>query len=159
MKTRSTSIAMTSLLLAAALALGGCVSFQLQVPSRFLVVEHEGNTLKALTPDESKIQVRDFADDTFGSLAFWQEALTGDLVKSRGYRLVSEAPVVDGDGRAGVSFVLETTLSGRVVREFMAVFVVPGTWANTIRVLEFVADKDAFDAEVDGVKAALKTLR
>ena len=157
MNTRT--ISLTSLLLAAVAFGGGCVSFQLQVPQRLLVVEHEGNTLKALTPDESKIQVRDFDDDTFGTLAFWKEALTNDLVKSRGYRLVSEAPVVDGAGRAGASFVLETTLGGRVVRELMAVFVVPGTCANTIRVLEFVADKEPFDAEVEGVKASLVTLR
>jgi hypothetical protein len=157
MNTRTMSL--TSLLLAVLVAFGGCVSFQLQVPQRFLVVEHEGSTLKALTPDESKIWVRDFDDSSFGTLAFWQEALTGDLVKSRGYRLVSEAPVVDGAGRTGTSFVLETTLGGRVVRELMAVFVVPGMCANTIRVLEFVADKEAFDAEVEGVKASLKTLR
>lgn len=157
MNTRTMSL--TSLLLAAVALGAGCVSFQLQVPQRFLVVEHEGKTLKALTPDESKIWVRDFDDDTFGSLAFWKEALTGDLVKSRGYRLVSEAAVVDGAGRTGASFVLETTLGGRVVRELLAVFVVPGTCANTIRVLEFVADKDAFDAEVGGVTASLTTLR
>lgn len=157
MNTRTMSL--TSLLLAAVAFSGSCVSFQLQVPQRFLVVEHEGRTLKALTPDESKIWVRDFDDDTFGSLAFWKEALTGDLVKSRGYRLVSEAPVVDGAGRAGASLVLETTLGGRVVRELMAVFVVPGTCANTIRVLEFVADKEAFEAELAGVQASLSTMR
>ncbi len=157
MNTRTVS--MTSLLLAALLTINGCVSFHLQVPQRFLIVEHDGNMLKALTPDESKIWVRDFDDDSFGSLVFWQEALTADLVKSRGYRLVSEAPVVDGAGRPGASFVLETTLGGRVVRELMAVFIVPGTFANTIRVLEFVADKDAFDAEVEGVRNSITTLR
>ena len=54
--------------------------------------------------------------------------------------------------------VLETTLSGRPVRELLAVFVVPGWWSNTIRVVEYVADKEAFTTEVEGVRTSLGTL-
>jgi len=143
------------------LALGvsgsGC-TIAMVVPDRFLVVQDEWGSKRALTPEESKLWVREFDDDSKGTLAFWSEALKADLIKSRGYTLVEEATVKDANGRAGMSMVLETTLSGRPVREFLAVFVVPGWFSNTIRVVEYVADKDAFTTEVEGVRTSLGTL-
>jgi len=137
----------------------GCATLQMDVPDRFLVIEEEGDSLKAMTPEESKIWVRDFDDDTFGSLTFWRDAVKGDLLKGRGYTLVEETSVKDGYGNDGVALVVETTLSGRPVKELLAVFIVPGWFSNTIRVAEFVADKAAFDTELAGVKSSLSTLR
>lgn len=137
----------------------GCATLQMDVPEHFLVIEEYGDSLKALTPDESKIWVRDFNDDTRGSLTFWRDAVKGDLLKGRGYTLIEETSVKDGLGNDGVALVVETTLSGRPIKELMAVFIVPGWFSNRIRVTEFVADKAAFDAEIAGVKTALSTLR
>lgn len=142
-----------------AVATVGCATLQMDVPDRFLVIEEEGDSLKAMTPEESKIWVRDFDDDTFGSLTFWRDAVKGDLLKGRGYTLIEESSVKDGLGNEGIALVVETTLSGRPVKELLAVFIVPGWFSNTIRVAEFVADKAAFDGEVAGVKTALSTLR
>ena len=100
---------------------GGCATLQMDVPDRFLVIKEEGDSLKAMTPEESRLWVRDFNDDTRGSLTFWRDALRGDLLKGRGYT--------------------------------------PGWFSNTIRVAEFVADKEAFDAEVAGIRTALSTLK
>ncbi len=139
-----------------AACLAGCLT--MQVPERFIVIERGPGLLKALTPEESRIWVRDFDDDTQASIAFWKDALKADLLKNRGYTLVKESPVQDGAGRQGMALTLEATLGGRPVRELMAVFVIPGFLSNTIRVAEFVTDKEAFDAEVAGVAQALTTL-
>jgi hypothetical protein len=136
----------------------GC-ALTMDVPDRFLIVENEWGSLRALTPEESKLWVREFGDDSKGSLTFWRDALKGDLIAGRGYTLIDEGPITDGDGREGVALTLETTLSGRPVRELMAVFVVPGFFENTIRVAEYVTDKATFDGEVAGVRAAISTLR
>lgn len=149
-----------SLLLASLLAasLGaGCIT--MQVPERFLVVEQGPSVLRALTPEESKIWVRDFEDDTKASLAFWKDAVKADLIQNRGYTLVEEGVVKDGDGHDGVAMMLEATLGGRPVRELLGVFVIPGIFSNTVRVAEFVADKEAFDREVAGVRTSLATLK
>jgi hypothetical protein len=131
----------------------------MQVPERFLVIERGPGVLRALTPEESKIWVRDFDDDTKGSATFWKDALKADLIKNRGYTLINEAELSDGGGHKGIVLTLEATLGGRPVRELMGVFVIPGMFSNTIRVAEYVADKEAFDAEVEGVKQGLTTLR
>lgn len=149
----------SSLVVVAAVGLGAGCTTTIQVPDRFLVTENWCGELRALTPEESKLWIREFTDEDKGSLAFWGEALKADLVKSRGYTLIESVPVKDAAGREGLSLVLETTLSGRPVRELMAVFVLPGWFDNTIRVVEYVADKETFAGEVDGVRASLGTLR
>ena len=144
-------------LLCAVASSTACVS--MQVPERFLVVERDCGSLRALTPEESKLWVRDFDDDTKAALPFWKDALKADLIENRGYTLIEEGAINDGAGHEGITMTLEVTLSGRPVREQLSVFVLPGMFGNTVRVVEYVADKDAFDKEVTGVKAAIATLR
>jgi hypothetical protein len=145
-----------ALALAAATALSSaCVT--MQVPKDFLVVA-DGDQLKAITPDEVKLWVRDFEDPDRGELAFWQEALKNDFVENRGYVLIEEAPIKDGVGTAGASFVFETTLQGRPTRELVAVFVYDDLFAGRVRVVELVAERARFDEVVGEVRAAIATL-
>lgn len=153
-----TSLVLMASMLMASLGVGGCVT-TMTPPERFLIVDQEEGSLRALTPEDSKIIVREFSDDSRGSLAFWGDALKADLLKNRGYLLIEESTIVDDDGHQGLQFVLETTLSGQVVRELMAVYVLEGFWDNTIRVAEFVADQEAFDAEMPAVRTAFTTIR
>ncbi len=146
-----------SALLVVVAGLGGCLT--MQVPERFLVVDRSAGSLRALTPEESKILVRTFDDDTKASLSFWKDAVKADLIDNRGYTLINESETQDGDGHTGILMTLEATLGGRPVRELLAVFVIPGLFDNEIRVAEYVADKEAFDAEVAGVKTAFTTLQ
>lgn len=147
----------TTLALVLALAGGACVS--LEPPARFLVTDRSGDQLKAITPEESKLWVRRFDDEDKGGLEFWRDALKGDLKDNRGYLLLGEAPATDGTGAAGHSMMLETMVNGRPVRELIAVFVRPGLMGDSIWVVEYVAPKDVFDNEVEGVRASLSTLR
>lgn len=147
----------TTLALVLALAGGACVS--LEPPARFLVTDRSGDQLKAITPEESKLWVRRFDDEDKGGLEFWRDALKGDLKDNRGYLLLGEAPATDGTGAAGHSMTLETMVNGRPVRELIAVFVRPGLLGDSIWVVEYVAPKDVFDNEVEGVRASLSTLR
>ena len=147
----------TTLALVLALAGGACVS--LEPPARFLVTDRSGDQLKAITPEESKLWVRRFDDEDKGGLEFWRDALKGDLKDNRGYLLLGEAPATDGTGAAGHSMTLETMVNGRPVRELIAVFVRPGLMGDSIWVVEYVAPKDVFDNEVEGVRASLSTLR
>lgn len=147
----------TTLALVLVLVGGACVS--LEPPARFLVTDRSGDQLKAITPEESKLWVRRFDDEDKGGLEFWKDALKGDLKDNRGYLLLGEAPATDGTGAAGHSMMLETMVNGRPVRELIAVFVRPGLMGDSIWVVEYVAPKDVFDNEVEGVRASLSTLR
>ncbi|HEY1100305.1 MAG TPA: hypothetical protein VGF99_15310, partial [Myxococcota bacterium] len=120
----------------------GCATITMTPPERFLVVEEECDSLKAMTPEESKIHVRDFDDDTRGSLTFWRDAVKADLMKQRGYLLLDESAVKDGLGNEGIALTMESTIGGRTVKELLAVFIIEGWFSNTIRVAEFVADKE-----------------
>lgn len=128
-------------------------------PERFLVVDEGGDFMKAITPEESKLWLRDFPDADQGGLAFWRDALKADLKDNRGYVIISEAEVKDGAGTPGHEFVLESTVNGRTVRELLALFVYAGWFEDTIRVVEYVAEKDAFEKEVAGVRTSLGTIQ
>lgn len=147
-----------TLSLVAVLALASCATI-MDPPERFLVVDEGGDFVKAITPEESKLWLRDFADDDRGGLAFWRDALLKDLKDNRGYVLVSEAPAKDSAGTPGHELVLESTVNGRTVRELLALFVYEGLFGDTIRVVEYVAEKDTFDKEVAAVRASLTTIR
>jgi hypothetical protein len=147
---------------AAALALlaltssAACVS--ITPPPRFLVVDEGCTDLKAVTPEDSRLWVRAFDDDDRGGLAFWQDALKEDLTKNRGYVVVSEGDTT-ASGVKGREYVLETTVNGRPVRELLSLFVTSGWFSDTVHVIEYVADKDAFDSELPGVRAAVQSYR
>jgi hypothetical protein len=128
-------------------------------PERFLVVDEGGDYLKAITPEESKLWLRDFPDADKGGLAFWRDALKADLKDNRGYIVISEGDVKDGAGTPGHELVLESTVNGRTVRELLALFVYAGWFDDTIRVVEYVAEKDTFEKEVAGVRASLSTIQ
>ena len=142
---------------ALAVSASSCLTYQ--APARFLVVDKGGGEIKAITPEESKLWVRSFSDADHGGLAFWADALRADLKTNRGYMIVSEADVKDADGNAGKEIVLESTVNGQPVRELLAVFVHPGWMSDSLRVLEYVAPKAAFDKEVDGVRASEASLK
>ncbi len=145
-------------LLSASLGLlSSCVS--MQVPERFLVTTRGADELKAITPEETKLWLREFNDPDRGDLAFWSEALRRDLVENRGYTLLSEGKIEDAGGNVGTELVLEATIQGRAVRELLALFVFPGAFDNRIRVVELVGEKEPFEAALDEVRASIKTLK
>ena len=144
-------------LLAAVVAASGCIS--MAVPERFLILDRSPSQLRATTPEESKIWVREFDDDTKASLAFWKDALKADFEKNRGYTLMGEASAKDGAGHEGFEMIWEATLGGRAVREMISVFVVPGLLCNTVRVVEYVADVETFAKEVETVRRSVSTVQ
>lgn len=140
------------------LALASCATL-IDAPERFLVVDDGGSFVKAITPEESKLWLRDFPDDDRGGLAFWRDALKADLQDNRGYVVVSEGVAQDSAGTPGHELVLESTVNGRTVRELLVVFVYAGWFSDTIRVVEYVAEKDTFETEVASVRASVNTIR
>jgi hypothetical protein len=140
-----------------ALSTSACISMQL--PSEFLLIDRSMSQLKAINPDEDKLWVRDFTDPDRGDLNFWRQTLKNDLTQNRGYVLLDEAAIKDGNGVQGVTFVVETTHQGRPMRELIAVFVYPGLLEQRIRVVELNAEKARFDVLVDEVRAAIATLQ
>jgi hypothetical protein len=155
---RAPSLAFLLAVIFAAAVAGASACTTMTPPERFLVVHEGGSELKAITPEESKLWLRDFDDDDRGGLAFWVDALRKDFKDNRGYVILSEAEVKDAGGTPGHEIVLETTIHGRPVRELLALFVYGGLWGDTIRVVEYVAEKEAFDKEVDAVRKSLATI-
>jgi hypothetical protein len=139
----------------AAGTLTSCLS--IQAPS-FHVLEEGTDSLKAMTPDDARLWVREFGDSTKGNLSFWSQALRNDLVSNRGYTLIEERKVKDADGHDGAEMLFEVTAGGRAQRYIVALYVFEGLFSNTIRVAEYVAPKelqDKYEAEVRKAFAAI----
>jgi hypothetical protein len=142
--------------LALAFLLEGCIS--MEVPGHFLVLEEGTSEFKAVSPAEARIWVREFGDSNKGDLSFWSEVLKNDLVKNRGYTLLEEGKAKDGDGDGGLELVFEVTVGGAAQRYLVDLFVLEGWLSNTIVVVEFVAPKEVFEKDLDGVRKAVATL-
>jgi hypothetical protein len=139
----------------AAGSLSSCLS--IEAPS-FLVLESGTDSLKAMTPEDARIWVREFDDPSQGDLGFWTQALRNDLVSNRGYTLLEERKVKDADGEEGVEMHFEVTAGGRAQRYIAALYVFEGLFSNTIRVAEYVAPRELhgkYEAEVRKAFAAI----
>ena len=64
-----------------------------------------------------------FSSDPSSTINTFREALKNDLVKNRGYTLLSEGTITDGTGAQGAEMVLEATVDGRAYKELVALFV------------------------------------
>jgi hypothetical protein len=148
-----------SLLLCVGVAVAASSCVTMETPKTFLVIDRGTAELKATTPDDDRLWVRTFDDDVKGDLSFWRDALKNDLVKNRGYTLLSEGTATDASGAQGAELVLEATVDGRAYQELVALFVYEGALGNTIRVVEFVAEKDRFAAQLDDVRASVRTMK
>ncbi len=128
----------------------------------FLVVKRDAAEVKAITPDASKLWVRQFAVPKRGSLEFWSKALKSDLVDHRGYALVEERGVRDAKGNEGVELVFDVTVQGQAQRYLVAVFVPSGPFwqpTGTVRTVEFVAPTATFDKYQAVVRQACTPVR
>lgn len=133
--------------------LGGCLS--LDLPRTFIVEQRGIDEFRAVTADEAILVARDFSDPLEGTFDFWTEALRADFTKNRGYTLLAERPVKDGEGRDGLELTFEVTALGSPQRYLVTLFVLEGWWVNEIRVVEFVGRREVFERHVASVRAAI----
>ena len=143
-------------LLATACATGGP---SMDVPEDFLQLRGGPAELKAITPDEGRLWVREFADPERGDLSFWAQALQNDLAENRGYDVAQRSEVRDAAGRPGVLMECAVTFGGEPRGYLIAVFVIEGSGDHRIRVAEFAAARAVYDSHVEAVKRSLATLR
>ncbi len=139
--------------------LGGCYAIEMDLPPDFLQLETGGFELKAITPDDARLWVREFEDGDQGDLQFWASSLKVDLEENRGYSPVEEAELRDDQGRVGTQMQFAVTTEGEPHGYLVAVFVFEGSSTNTIRVAEFVAPRAVFEQQLEGVEAALVTIQ
>ena len=88
----------------------------------FLIVANDGSELKAITPDASKLWVREFAVPQRPDLDFWSKALRSDLIDHRGYRLIEETPVRDGKWKDGLVMVFDVVAQGQAQRYLVCLY-------------------------------------
>jgi hypothetical protein len=114
----------------------------------FLIVSADRSELKAITPDASKLWVREFAVLQPANLDFWSKALRTDLIDHRGYRLLEEKHVQDGKGNEGLEMVCDVRVQGQDHRYLVIVYAVEGTFwrrGSYVRTIEFVAPTATFE--------------
>jgi hypothetical protein len=131
----------------------------MDLPPDFLQLETGGFELKAITPDDARLWVREFEDRDQGALQFWASSLKVDFEDNRGYSLVEESEIRDDRGREGIQMQFAVTTEGEPHGYLVAVFVFEGSSINTIRIAEFVAPRAVFEQQLEGVEAALVTIQ
>lgn len=137
-------------------ALASCGSIEMSLPAGFLELRRADGQFRATTPEDDLILVREFTDSDEGGLEFWAKALANDLVSGRGYRLLATGPIEDSHRRKGTLMRFLVAVEGRMRGYLVAVWV---RKKGLIRVAEFVADKERFDARVEAVTQAFRTIR
>ena len=123
----------------------------------FLVVKKDRAELKAITPDASKLWVREFEAPSQGNLDFWAKALKDDLVNHRGYQLIAQRRVKDTKDNEGVELAFDVVVQGTAHRYLVTVYVLDTPFwqsASTVRTIEFAAPAETFDKYVAGVRQA-----
>jgi hypothetical protein len=128
----------------------------------FLIVKRDRSELKAITPDASKLWVREFAVPKPAKLDFWSNALRSDLVDHRGYLLVQEKRVRDGKGNEGVEMVCDVAVQGQPHRYLVTVYALDGPFwhpGSIIRTVEFAAPVATFEKCAAVVRASCEQSR
>ncbi len=164
MSCRVADLSLRSALCAALVLLTACTGFgppKADLPRDFLVLDrHEPSTFEATTADGARFLVRDFVDRDEGTLAFWSAALHDDLVEHRGYEPVGDAASVrDSAGREGTVRTYRTRYEGVEHGYLTGLWVIETSGQHWIRVAEFTAPTEEFEAHVATVRAALATLQ
>lgn len=141
------------------LLLGSC-SIGMDLPAGSLRLDSDRDQVKATTPADARIWVREFRDPDGDTLGFWAKALRNELVRNRGYELLSEHELNDAARRPGIELRFSVNREGEAHGYLVALFVIEGViWAdNTIRVAGFAARKPLFERYLNAVHAALSTL-
>ena len=114
----------------------------------FLVVKNDRSELKAITPDASKLWVREFSVPQTATLEFWSKAIRSDLAGHRGYVVVEEKPVRDDKGNEGTQMICDVVAQGQSHRYMLDVYVINGLlWrrGGIVRTVEFVAPTATFE--------------
>ncbi len=122
----------------------------------FLIVSDDRSELKAITPDASKLWVREFAVPQKANLDFWSKALRSDLIDHRGYRRIEDMSVRDGKGNKGWGIVCDVVLQGQAQRYMIVVYALDAPFwrrGSTVRTVEFVAPAATFQKSAAVVRA------
>jgi hypothetical protein len=112
-----------------------------------------------VTAEDARLWVREHSDPDQGSLEFWARAIEHDLVQRRGYKLDETFAIADGSGRQGRAWRFQVRIDGEAMGYLMAMFVIEGWQANTIRTCEFLAPEATFAAQLEAVRASIGTLK
>lgn len=137
----------------ALLALGAC-SLPIQLPKDFVQLE-EYEEFHAVTGDDARLSIREFEDPHEAPLEFWAQAVEYDFTQQRGYQLVGSGEVRNHSGLPGRWLECAADVSGERTGYLVAIWVD----GYEVQVVEFAARADVFKARVEGVRAALATVR
>ncbi len=148
-------LALACILAITLLAAGCAVPITLDRDFVTLAGHDTGHDYRAVTGDDARVWVRLFHDENEADQKFWVEALQHEFVQQRGYDLVDTGVVRNADGDEGAWFHCAANVDGDRVGYLIAV------WADDgdVRVVEFAARHDVFEARVEGVRAALRTVQ
>ncbi len=164
-QSRSTSIrfALVATAMLWGVAASGCATLAMDLPGEFLVLPDDGDGMRATTPNEARVWLREHNAPPGAELPFWRAALKRNLVDGRGYTIVEEKSVKDGAGREGVELLCEGQIGGVPHRYLLTVFVLPTSlpflFDDTIRTVEYAAEKKDFDQHLAAVRQGIGALR
>lgn len=147
------------LLLALSLVLPSC-AMSVDLPDTFLEQRADGRQFKASSADGAIFWIERFELPKKGDkLDFWVEALQNDLVGRRGYTAEQEPAAIKLGSRDAVEMLFHTTHQGRPHRYLVVLCVDKGWSQPSITVARYAAEKVVFDAHLEEVRTAIRSLR
>lgn len=123
----------------------GYVSIDAMDPDVFHAVSPSGNTLR----------VRVHENPEEGTLQFWQEAIQRTLTEERGYTVIASVPVSTAAGLGGI----ETTYAPNAEKPEYLYVIDLFIDDDRVIVVEAGGEFETFSAELDAIRASVRSLR
>ncbi|MBW2701299.1 MAG: hypothetical protein JRF33_10805 [Deltaproteobacteria bacterium] len=137
------------------LTLLGSACVSMQPPEGYAAHEHWAYTLKAVSTEASVVALNQFRnqDEQRGTLAFWSEAASKHLVRSRGYAAVKEGDFTSPRGK-GHWMLFSKRFKG-TEHLYMLGLVLEG---DKIFALEAGGEKNSLEPDLDRLVKSFATL-
>jgi len=136
------------------LALAGCAPHTMRVPPDFVPFDKEDfgtHHLRAISADGVVVGLKSEMNLKEATLDFWAQALTNELVESKGYRHEKTDDVTSETGTPGKFLTFTTETRGVAFTYVVALFVQP----EVILIAEAGGKTDALKPKLDAVRKAL----
>ena len=138
--------------------LGACASFA--PPDGYVGIERPRRAyeLEAVSALNCRYRIRRVDAGANGTLSFWTDAITNELVKSRGYERVAAEPITTSSGVTGHELRFRTA-SGGIEYSYLVSLVPDRSWlSDSILVVEAGGVADVFEADLAAIRAAVASL-
>ena len=144
--------------LAVAAASAGCMAGTMTLPPDFVKVQDRGAdsyAVRGISADGVMVALSRQENPPNGTLAFWTEAVTNQMVSGRGYKAAGSEPIASAENVPGRLLTFTTEKQGAAFTYMAAVFVK----GNDILIAEAGGRTDVVEPKLADIQKAFRSVK